>query len=632
MVDSIVVRIGRVLFVQSNANQDPIAAGLRDASESPGAVQQLQYVFCFPPPNGLEAKVSPPHHIDLDELRTVELELQSGWNNIKNAVVRIRPATAGLRLRLADATLVNGNLTVCEDTDSGDIEFENLKPRSCARFKIPYTQEDNQSTLTTRLEVDYETDHGKFTYLATNSVNSTLPISVNVQDMFKDEVLFSRFTVSPAMMTPLRILGCAIPSSDLYEVESSYDESMELDVFPKQPASLLYKIIQREGTSQAVTKRNPLALTIEFTCLDEACLAVIEARFRQDLEDSPFKGLSGLLVPHLLEAFRARWSAGDLEVVGLIREVEILSYQSVRWGSITELLTEDLRTGTERWLSEWHQVSKHQQDPDPEIQTTFPKTSFPSQKTDKNQLPQQKNQTLPVSPTENTLTHTRRIVIPVDVPEIQVVHTAELRLLNMIGHQQDPHAAVGQILTAELRIHHTRRWCSSSNQETASSLEFSYELHANPDMWLVGGRRRGNFTAREGETTSFTVMLLPQRPGHLLLPGLEVKTYMPQKQQQQPVASDGSREAAAAAAAAADQARGLAPHREQVPCEVDYLNHGETVLVLPDLQKTTVSLDPAGVSGGGVSGSGGSNSANANPSTGGSWLIDSERRGEVESC
>lgn len=114
-------------------------------------------------------------------------------------------------------------------------------------------------------------------------------------------------------------------------------------------------------------------------------------------------------------------------------------------------------------------------------------------------------------------------------------------------------------------------------------------------------------------------MLLPQRPGHLLLPGVEVKTYIPQK----PAATteDGGSDAA-------DQARGLAPHREQIPSEVDYLNHGETVLVLPDLRKTTVCLDPAA-----ASSNNSGNAAAANPATGGSWLIDSERRrGEVGSC
>jgi hypothetical protein len=31
--------------------------------------------------------------------------------------------------------------------------------------------------------------------------------------------------------------------------------------------------------------------------------------------------------------------------------------------------------------------------------------------------------------------------------------------------------------------------------------------------------------------------------------------------------------------------------RRQVPNEVDYKNHAETILVLPDLRKTTVSLE-----------------------------------------
>lgn len=120
----------------------------------------------------------------------------------------------------------------------------------------------------------------------------------------------------------------------------------------------------------------------------------------------------------------------------------------------------------------------------------------------------------------------------------------------------------------------------------------------NPDVWLVGGRRRGNFTAKEGETRSFTVMLLPQRPGHLLLPGLDIKTYVTQ------------------ALAADPELPSSVVQRRAVPCEVDYLNHAETVLVSPNLRKTTVKLDVSG-GGGGGDGSGGG---------GGCWLVGSERR------
>lgn len=193
----------------------------------------------------------------------------------------------------------------------------------------------------------------------------------------------------------------------------------------------------------------------------------------------------------------------------------------------------------------------------------------------------------------------RHIIIPVDIPEIQVVHTAELRLCNLAD--QPPHAAVGQMIAAELSLRHTRRWCSPENRESAGGpLEFSYEIHANPELWLVGGRRRGNFTADEGETKTFAVMLLPQKTGHLLLPGLEIKTFVPA-----PAASSTN-----AATVTTTAAAGAAPilQRRQIACEIDYRNHGETVLVLPNLRSTTVSLS---LSGG---------------NHGAAWLIESERR------
>lgn len=193
----------------------------------------------------------------------------------------------------------------------------------------------------------------------------------------------------------------------------------------------------------------------------------------------------------------------------------------------------------------------------------------------------------------------RHIVIPVDIPEVQVVHTAELRLHNLANHP--PHAAVGQMIAAELRLRHTRRWCSPGQREQGDGpLEFSYEMHANPELWLVGGRRRGNFTAPEGETVTFPVMLLAQKAGHLLLPGLEIRTFVPTR-------ADGGVGGGGGGAAVA---------RRQIACEVDYRNHSETVLVLADLQTTTVSLS--------LSSAGGSSSSSSH---GAAWLVDSERRG-----
>lgn len=455
-------------------------------------------------------------------------------------------------------------MNITANNETGNIEFAQFGPFSFVRFRIPYTVDENHAVLSARAEVSYETGHGRFSYSSVHSIVSALPISVNVQDIFKDEVLFSRFTISPAMMVPLRILGCNIPSSDMYQVDSNVREKVAWDVFPKQPASLLYKIQPRKGGITSPGAKGSLRLTVEFTCVDDECLDALEKTFRASIEGSEFRGHASLLTSHIVEAFRTQLSTSDMEVIGLTREIETLPYQNIRWESLLGALKGQAE-GLRGWLAEWHEQ--------------HPVISLPQQPT----------------------ILSRRIVIPVDIPEIQVVHTAELRLGNdMADTQQRTHAAVGQMIAAELLLRHTRRWCSPEHQEHNScegggALEFTYELHANPDLWLVGGRRRGNFLAREDETANFTVMLLPQKSGHLLLPGLEIKAFVPGR--------------AAALPPPPNNPAATPPplQRRQIACEVDYRNHGETVLVLPDLRKTTVSLSTSG--GHGVS-----------------WLVDSERR------
>lgn len=601
------MRAGNILFTYSGGKHPALPLGFRETLDS--EEDSRPSIYCYPPPEGLQAKVVSTHVVNLSENRTLELELNSGRNDIKAGTVRVRPATAGLRLRISEAELVEGEMNITANNEAGNIEFVQLGPNSFVRFRIPYTVEENHPTLAARAEVSYETQHGKFSYSSVHNVVSALPISVNVQDMFKDQVLFSRFTISPAMLIPLRILGCSIPSSDAYQVESNIPEKVAWDVFPKQPASLLYKIQPRKDHIASPRAKGSLRLTAEFTCVDDECLDAVERVFRAAIVESNFRSHTTFFTSHVVEAFRAQLSTSDLEVIGLTREIETLPYQNVRWDAVLGTLGESpTKEGLKTWLMEWHQ--KH------------PIISLPQQPT----IP------------------SRRIIIPVDIPEIQVVHTAELRLSNnnddddaSENDNQPTHAAVGQMIAAELRLRHTRRWCTPEHQEHAShsdgALEFTYDLHTNPDQWLVGGRRRGNFLAREGETTKFAVMLLPQKAGHLLLPGLEIKAFVPASLG--PSVNDsgvsmgtgtgtgsgsGSIGATTAGPALASpppaagpgsggsgsggSAAGPSLQRRQIACEVDYRNHGETVQVLPDLRKTTVSLSASG----------------------GSWLVDSERR------
>lgn len=157
------------------------------------------------------------------------------------------------------------------------------------------------------------------------------------------------------------------------------------------------------------------------------------------------------------------------------------------------------------------------------------------------------------------------------------MHTAELTLLknnNDNDNNGNPQiTGVGEMVQAELSIHHTRQWCPAPNRESPDRLEFSYEILCHADTWLVGGRRRGNFSCAEGERRMFRILLLPQRPGHVLLPTVDVKSF---------VSTEGG--------------EGGGPQRQQVTSEVDYRNHAETILVTSNKATTTVELGEFGQS------------------------------------
>lgn len=332
--------------------------GFRESE--PAEAETRPFIWCYPSIDGLEARLPAPRSINLEELRTLEIEIDSGRNDISKGLLRIRPATAGLRLRTSETATVSGDVKISPNMETGNIEFVNFAKESSIRFQIPYTVDENHPLLSARLEVTYETEAGRFAYISTSSVVSTLPISVNVQDIFRDDVLLSRFTVSPAMLVPLRVLDCDIPESDAFGIECGVKGRLALDVFPKQPASIIYRIKPKGGRVQpsadGTTKRSALKLTVRYTCVDDECILLVRQKFTSALAQSRYKSLTRLLTPHIVNAFKEQISTTDLECIGLLRELNMLSYGDVHWEVVLKGLRESLRKEVSRWLMQWHQV------------------------------------------------------------------------------------------------------------------------------------------------------------------------------------------------------------------------------------------------------------------------------------
>lgn len=173
----------------------------------------------------------------------------------------------------------------------------------------------------------------------------------------------------------------------------------------------------------------------------------------------------------------------------------------------------------------------------------------------------------------------RRITISVDVPTIDVVHTATLTFRN---HQYATEATVGSPLMANVRISHTRRW-NPSSASANKKIDFVYTLQDVSDVWLIGGQRRAHFSfASEEDEATFSVILIPLKPGTHLLPHVEINAVIG--------GSNDKRQSVQSNRQSVEVAGGEQKAGAAVSCETDYRNSGESVLVVRDTRTTTVTV------------------------------------------
>lgn len=183
----------------------------------------------------------------------------------------------------------------------------------------------------------------------------------------------------------------------------------------------------------------------------------------------------------------------------------------------------------------------------------------------------------------------RQVTVPATIPEIDVVHSTSLTLYDDFVKQviTEQYIVVGQPLSAELTISHTRKW---GTQELEGEMSFCFDVQADPEAWLIGGMRRCHFTAKvsprgcgggksstlahkeqEDDQLTFPLLLVPQRCGHLVLPS--VKVWAKQMDPAEAASFSGQSKA------------------QPLLCETDHTTETKTILVMPNLGSTTICLD-----------------------------------------
>jgi hypothetical protein len=326
---------------------------------------------------------------------------------------------------------------------------------------------------------------------------------------------------------------------------------------------------------------------IHYICLEEEIDNAVKSALLAALQGTPFWQYTRLIIPIVISQLHTRFSSYNLEKTAILGEISTSILSSINWRDHFLALNqsnthvEDKASSIAEWIQKWcGQASSIR--------------------------------LLPIDMSDDAIANSRSIIIPVDVPSVTVVHTADIKLPYKGPTSGEVVAMTHEPIPATLQIKWTRMWDTNPlpdqrsskpgvlESESTEDLDFVYEVSATTDTWLIGGKRKGHFKVphakeeAQKEVLQFPIVMIPIRAGHLPYPHLEIRPApAPKPENRSGTASED----------------GGAPNAA-VTCETDYKNIGEAIRVISNAKKTTVSLDAAGPHGG-------------------AWLLESEK-GECE--
>ena len=309
----------------------------------------------------LAVDVTHSHDIRLSEFRSIDVNISSGWNDIVAGTVTFRAASAGLRLHTAQAEARGTQVKSTGVSQPGTVLIDRIAPGDNFSILIPYSLEMDLTAISLRVEIAYSTVKGQFMYATKSTIPVILPLAVNVQDTFKENVLYSLFTIRPSTSSPIRIIDTYIEKSNSFEATTAPSCKTETGVFSGQPFSVIAQVRRKAGSrasedSKQVDRR--LHLTIEYHCLDRMVCAIIEAEMLQALAATHMERFSRLLLQHLRSHLRSTLTPNDFENFALLDEFALGAFEQYNWDEILHALPINDAAVLRDILREWHLVSK----------------------------------------------------------------------------------------------------------------------------------------------------------------------------------------------------------------------------------------------------------------------------------
>lgn len=472
---------------------------------------------------------------------------------MKSCEVSLRPATGGLRTITAEAKVVSEGEAEVEFTkppEAGMLFLGAVEKESTVRISIPFSVEQDVPTVSVRLEATYVTEEGTFHCAKVATVPIALALGVNVQDVFKHTALYSRFTVSTAGGGPLRLFESELEESEVFETAFGVPPPGQVMVFGKQPATLLYRVTRREGKGKG--DKTTMYLRLWYSVLQEEVEGTLGEAVEGAMGEAGLERFARLLGPVVERWVGKKIPALELERAALTGSLSTSFLAGINWRA--ELLGLDHPRSTEpaipqivKFFEDWMRSNKTLEIPGPKDGEK------------------------------------RSIVIPVDIPSVPLLVTADMGLAEgaeVLGPEAGdavPTVVVNQLLPASLKLRWTRRWDTARDKAGSERVE-SFSFEVSQGDWLLSGRRRGHVPVPEDgagdEGVKIPLVVSPLREGYVSWPNVEIRE----------VRTEGE--------------EGKGKGERGPACETDWRNGGEVVRVVEGREGVTVSLDEGGQGGG----------------------------------
>ncbi|OBZ75937.1 Trafficking protein particle complex subunit 10 [Grifola frondosa] len=422
--------------------------------------------------HALDVRLRQPQRIELGTPSRMMAVLSTGRNDIATATLKLS-APSGIQYKYPEATL-NGDEHPPFRTAEDSITILDLKKGQTAVISIPHSDASAYHFVRVNITVEYvttaEPDITR-TLRLSRIVATSLPVAINVEDFFRGTRLFTLFTLSTTSHQHVRIRSTRLIMSEedapIVKVTSCMSRKpTSVTVTPAQPGRFLFQLDSARGQV-----RQPLQLQISYQVESLISLSVAEV-----LEEYP------VLEPH-------RNALVDKLVQALERDANWVELYDVTGELVVPGANEDGELGEA--LSKVKQVlGKHRSD--------------------------------------GSFGEWREILIPVDVPHMHILAAAHLGILAnpfskefLSPSKKHLRLFAGQPISAQLTVTTSFHWAPVEDIKNRTYM-MRYDVEDMTQDWLVSGRKRGDFVAKDGETFTVPMTLIALHHGELVLPKVAV--------------------------------------------------------------------------------------------------------------